>query len=96
MDGRHHLTQKFLGTPTDEGWLYLAIVMDLYSRRIIGWVLRRRMTQQLAVDALVMELLQRRPGPGLIVHSDRGSQYASAGYRKLLKSRELSCHGQLQ
>lgn len=75
--------------PTEEGWLYLAVVMDLYSRRVVGWALRKRMTQRLAVDALMMALLQRRPGPGLIVHSDRGSQYASGGYRKLLKIRRF-------
>ena len=63
--------------------------MDLYSRRVVGWALRKRMTQRLAVDALMMALLQRRPGPGLIVHSDRGSQYASGGYRKLLKIRRF-------
>ena len=89
MDRGHYLTQKFLGIPTEEGWLYLAVVMDLYSRRVVGWALRKRMTQRLAVDALVMALLQRQPGPGLIVHSDRGSQYASAGYRKLLEARQF-------
>lgn len=75
--------------PTDEGWLYLAVVMDLYSRRIVGWALKARMTQQLVIDALMMALLERRPGPGLIVHSDRGSQYASDRYRKLLQTHRL-------
>jgi transposase InsO family protein len=69
--------------PTDEGWLYLAVVMDLFFRRTVGWALQRRMTERLAVDALLMALLRRRPGPGLVVHSDRGRQNASGSFRKL-------------
>ena len=70
--------------PTAEGWLYLAAVMDLYSRRIVGWSMAARMTSKLVKDALKLALAQRQPGPGLMHHSDRGSQYASADYRILL------------
>ncbi|RYZ87131.1 MAG: IS3 family transposase [Proteobacteria bacterium] len=62
---------------TDEGWLYLATVMDAFSRKIIGWQLDERMTQNLVLDALDMAVKARNPQPGLIHHSDRGSQYAS-------------------
>jgi transposase InsO family protein len=71
---------------TQEGWLYLATVIDLYSRRVVGWSMSSRMTAQLVCDALKMAIWQRRPDAGLIVHSDRGSQYASKAYRQLLKS----------
>lgn len=70
---------------TAEGWLYLAIVVDLYSRRIIGWDARDRMKKDLAISALHKAIAIRNPGPGLIQHSDRGSQYASYDYRKLFK-----------
>lgn len=70
--------------PTAEGWLYLAAVMDLYSRRIVGWSMAARRTSKLVKDALKLALAQRQPGPGLMHHSDRGSQYASADYRILL------------
>jgi len=71
---------------TQEGWLYLAVVVDLYSRRVVGWSMSSRMTAQLVCDALRMALWLRRPGAGLIVHSDRGSQYAGKRYRRLLKA----------
>ena len=71
---------------TAEGWLYLAIVVDLYSRRIIGWEARERMKKDLAVSAMNKAIAIRQPGAGLIQHSDRGSQYASHDYRKLLKA----------
>lgn len=70
---------------TAEGWLYLAIVMDLYSRKIVGWCLDRTMAVQLVESALLMAIGRRRPGSGLIHHSDRGSQYACDRYRRLLK-----------
>jgi len=70
---------------TQEGWLYLAVVIDLYSRRVVGWSMGSRMKTKLVSDALTMAIWQRRPKAGLIVHSDRGSQYASAQYRQLLK-----------
>ena len=71
---------------TQEGWLYLATVIDLYSRRVVGWSMGSRMTAQRVCDALKMAIWQRRPDAGLIVHSDRGSQYASKAYRRLLKA----------
>lgn len=70
---------------TQEGWLYLAVVIDLFSRKVVGWSMSSRMTASLVCDALRMAIWQRKPGPGLIVHSDRGSQYASLEYRRLLK-----------
>jgi putative transposase len=70
---------------TQEGWLYLAVVIDLCSRKVVGWSMGSRMKAQLVCDALTMAIWQRRPASGLIVHSDRGSQYASASYRRLLK-----------
>ena len=71
---------------TQEGWLYLAVVIDLFSRKVVGWSIGSRMRAQLVCDALRMAIWQRRPGAGLIVHSDRGSQYASRDYRRLLKA----------
>ena len=70
---------------TGEGWLYLAIVMDLYSRRIIGWSIDKKMKQGLAIQALQMAITLRQPGKGIIHHSDQGSQYACGAYQKLLK-----------
>jgi putative transposase len=70
--------------PTAEGWLYLALVMDLYSRRIIGWAMDDNLERWLAIDALQMAIDTRQPPPGLIHHSDRGSQYASYDYQALL------------
>lgn len=69
---------------TREDWLYLAVVIDLYSRKVVGWSMSSRMKASLVTDALRMAVWQRQPGTGLIVHSDRGSQYASHKYRKLL------------
>ena len=70
---------------TQEGWLYLAVVIDLFSRKVVGWSMSSRMKTQLVCDALRMAIWQRRPQAGLISHSDRGSQYASKEYRRLLK-----------
>lgn len=69
---------------TQEGWLYLAVVIDLYSRKVVGWSMSSRMKAQLVCDALTMAIWQRRPKADLIMHTDRGSQYASRQYRKLL------------
>jgi putative transposase len=69
---------------TDEGWVYLAVVIDLFSRRIVGFSMSKRMTRQLVLDALRMAWFRRRPAPGLIFHSDRGSQYASGDFQKQL------------
>jgi putative transposase len=74
---------------TQEGWLYLAVIMDLYSRAIIGWKIDRRMTQNLVCDALMMALWRRQFPTDVIVHSDRGSQYASDKYRHLLEKHLL-------
>jgi putative transposase len=71
---------------TQEGWLYLAVVMDLFSRKIVGWSMSSRMKASLVCDALNMAIWQRKPSADLIVHSDRGSQYASKEYRELLKT----------
>lgn len=70
---------------TKEGWLYLAVVIDLFSRRVVGWSMSSRMKASLVCDALKMAIWQRKPKRGLIVHSDRGSQYASCEYRRLLE-----------
>ena len=70
--------------PTREGWLYLATVLDVYTRMIVGWSMDARMTRELVIDALRMAYWRRRPKPGLIHHSDRGSQYCSKDYRDLL------------
>lgn len=69
---------------TNEGWLYLAVVIDLYSRKVVGWSMSSRMKADLVCDALTMAIWQRNPSKGLIVHSDQGVQYASDKYRKLL------------
>ena len=76
---------------TDEGWLYLAVVLDLYSRRVVGWAMSERMTASLVCDALTMALWRRKMPMGVIVHSDRGSQYCSADYQRLLLNHRLLC-----
>ena len=98
------LDRKFtLGTPnkawladityiaTKEGWLYLAAVMDLYSRKIVGWAMGSRISRHLVEGALWMAICNRGPKPGLLHHSDRGCQYASHDYRKLLEKRGIVC-----
>lgn len=77
--------------PTQEGWLYLASVMDLYSRRIVGFAMSERMTRDLAIDALAIAIRQRKPKEGLIHHSDRGVQYASEDYQSLLTQHKMIC-----
>jgi putative transposase len=72
--------------PTRHGWLYLAVVLDLFSRRVVGWCASKSLDQQLALQALKTALRTRRPKPGLIHHSDRGVQYAATSYRSLLAS----------
>jgi transposase InsO family protein len=73
---------------TDEGWLFLAVVIDLFSRKVVGWSMRPDMQRSLVIDALAMAWFKRNPGKkaGLIFHSDRGSQYASEDFNRLLKS----------
>lgn len=75
--------------PTDEGWLYLAIVLDLFSRQIVGWSMSGRMKAELVNDALLMAVWKRKPGKGLIWHTDRGSQYASEAHRKVCKQHRI-------
>jgi putative transposase len=77
--------------PTFEGWLYLAAVMDLGCRRIKGWSMSNRLTKELALDALRMAICNHPKTTGIIHHSDRGSQYASLDYQKLLKDKALIC-----
>lgn len=76
---------------TTEGWLYLAVVIDLFSRTVVGWAMDKRMTRQLVIDALSMAVQRRRPPSGLIFHSDRGSQYASADFQSLLVKHGMRC-----
>lgn len=76
---------------TDEGWLYLAIVMDLFNREVIGWSLKPRMTADIAIDALTMAWFRRRPDGGVMHHSDRGSQYASHAFQEKLKEFGMIC-----
>ena len=76
---------------TLEGWAYLAIVMDLYSRQIVGWNIGARMTKRLVLDALDMAWWRRRPAPGLLHHSDRGSQYACKKYQERLDKYQMVC-----
>ena len=85
--------QKYVGDityiPTQEGWLYLAVVIDLFSRQVVGWSMSERMKASLVNDALLMALWKRSPGKGLIWHTDRGSQYASDSHRTLLKKHDI-------
>ena len=75
--------------PTREGWLYLAAILDLFSRRVVGWATSDRIDRQLTLDALDAALRTRRPVAGLLHHSDRGSQYASDEYRHALGDRDI-------
>ena len=65
---------------TDEGWLYLAVVLDLFNREVIGWSIKARMTAEIVMDALTMAWFRGKPAPGVLHHSDRGSQYASVAF----------------
>ena len=76
---------------TGEGWLYLAVVLDLFSRRVVGWSMDRTIERSLVLSALEMALAGRRPTSGLVCHSDRGSQYASGDYRQRLKEAGIVC-----
>jgi putative transposase len=75
--------------PTDEGWLYLATVIDLYSRKIIGWSMSNRMKAELVNNALLMAVWQRKPAKGLIWHTDQGSQYAADSHVKIIKEHKI-------
>ena len=76
--------------PTGEGWLYLAVILDLFTRKVVGWAMREHMRAELTIAALTMAIQRRRPGPGLIHHSDRGSQYAAGDYRKILQAAAIT------
>ncbi len=77
--------------PTRQGWLYLAVVIELYSRQVLGWAMGERNNAQLVQDALTMAVWKRGKVESVIVHSDQGSTYASADYQRLLKNNELIC-----
>jgi len=77
--------------PTREGWLYLAVIIDLYSRAIIGWSMDKRMKTALVTDALKMALMRRKVRSPLLLHSDQGSQYAAADYRAMLAANGIAC-----
>jgi len=72
--------------PTGEGWLYLAVILDLFTRKVVGWAMRDHMRAELTIAALTMAIQRRRPEAGLIHHSDRGSQYAAGDYRDVLQA----------
>lgn len=74
---------------TMEGWLYLCIILDLFSRIAVGWAMDSRITKELAISALLMAVTHRRPAPGLVFHSDRGVQYASEGFRERIEGFEM-------
>ncbi len=74
---------------TDEGWLYLVVMLDLYSRQVVGWSMKEHMQASLVIDALRMAYFRRRPAPGLIVHSDRGSQYCGHEFQNTLKGYKM-------
>ena len=76
---------------TVEGWLYLATIMDLFSRKIIGWSMSHRMKESLVMDALKMALFRRKINSSLLLHSDRGSQYASDNFQALLRDNNIEC-----
>lgn len=76
---------------TEEGWLYLAVVLDLCSRAVVGWAMGPRLTASLAADALTMALWRRKPAPGLLHHSDRGVQYAATDYQRRLADAGITC-----
>ncbi len=76
---------------TDEGWLYLAVVLDLFNREVVGWSIKPRMTADIVIDALTMAWFRKKPTPGLIHHAYRGSQYASQAFQARLKAYGMVC-----
>ena len=76
---------------THQGWLYVAVILDLFSRKVVGWSIDRRMTSELVKKALNMAVMYRQPPKGLLHHSDRGSQYASHAYQKELRKHGMVC-----
>lgn len=89
------INQKWVGDITyiytDEGWLYLAVVIDLYSRSVIGWSMSKRINKELVCNALIMALWRRGFPKGVIMHTDRGSQYCSLKYQSIIKNYGLIC-----
>ena len=79
-------TDTFTYIATDEGWLYLTAVIDLFSRQVVGWSMREHMQASMVADALRMAWFRRQPAPGLIMHSDRGSQYCGKEFTGALKA----------
>jgi transposase InsO family protein len=79
------------GIPTRAGWLYLAVIIDLHSRAVIGWAMNKRMKSTLVTDALKMALMRRKVRSPLLLHSDQGSQYAAADYRTMLANNGIEC-----
>jgi transposase InsO family protein len=77
--------------PTREGWLYLAVVLDLFARRVVGWSMQPSLERGLVLTALTHALQRRQPQPGLLHHSDRGSQYASVEYQALVRQAQMRC-----
>ncbi len=77
--------------PTCEGWLYLAVIMDLFSRKIVGWAMDARMKEDIVINALKMALFKRKINSNLLLHSDRGSQYAASAYQSLLDKYGIQC-----
>jgi putative transposase len=76
--------------PTSEGWLYLAVILDLFTRKVVGWAMREHMRAELTIAALTMAIQRQRPAAGLIHHSDRGSQYAASDYRNILQAAAIT------
>jgi putative transposase len=76
---------------TTQGWLYLAVVLDLFSRRVVGWALANRIKKELVLNALQMAIFRRRPAPGAMFHLDRGSQYCSKAFQKMIKDNRMVC-----
>lgn len=76
--------------PTAEGWFYLAVILDLFTRKVVGWAMRDHMRAELTIAALTMAIQRRRPRAGLIHHSDRGSQYAAGDYREILRAAAIT------
>lgn len=74
---------------TNEGWLYLAVIIDLFSRQVVGWSMNNRMSRKLVMSALQMAIWRRQPGSGLLFHSDRGSQYCSNDFQNMLKKHQM-------
>jgi putative transposase len=77
--------------PTDDGWLYLSVVIDLFAKRVVGWSMADNLKAKLVTDALNMAVMSRKPVSGLIHHSDRGIQYACSGYQKMLDTYGITC-----